>query len=206
MSEIRQETIETYNHSAEALSAYFQGIGARTEDIELAFHLSGIPKPKVIEIGCGDGRDAKEIVASAGWYLGFDISENMVELAEKNVPEGMFEVADAVSFTYPPDIDIVFAFASLLHIDKTELETVFYKVAESLKPGGIFFISTKYAPECREEIKDDEFGRRLFFFYNQRELEQLAGDNFETLQSNRELIGKTEWIEIIFKRAEAADV
>jgi SAM-dependent methyltransferase len=201
MSEIHNETIETYNHSAAALSEYFRGVGPRIDDIELAFHLAGdLPNPKVVEIGCGDGRDAKEITDRTNWYLGFDVSRGMIELAEKHAENAIFEIADAASFSYPPELDIVFAFASVLHLDKNELSTVFAKVGDALRPGGIFFISTKHSPQYRQEIKEDEFGRRLFFFYNQDELEEIAGPKFETVYSAQKTIGNTDWLEIAFKR------
>lgn len=201
MSEIRRETIETYDHSAEALSEYFQGFGPRTRDIELTFELAGNPQnPKVLEIGCGDGRDAAEITAHTNWYLGFDISQGMVSLAEQNVPGGVFEVADAVEFSYPPDLDVVFAFASVLHLGPEELDTVFSKVGKVLRPGGIFYISTKYSENYREEIKEDQYGRRQFYFYNQDEIGAHAGRNFETVYSELVMHGNTEWLEIALRR------
>jgi predicted TPR repeat methyltransferase len=207
MNKMKQETIDTYNESAEALSEYFRGIGPRTEDIEQAFKLAGdVQNPRVVEIGCGDGRDAKEITTRTNWYLGFDVSESMINLAKQHVADAEFEIADAVSFTYPPDVGIVFAFASLLHLDKDELETVFYKVAEALRPKGIFYISTKYSPEYREEVKEDQFGKRLFYFYNQQELEKIAGTKFAAVYTNQITHGNTDWIEIAFQRVDEADV
>ena len=61
----KKQLINTYNKSARELSEYFQGIGPRVKDITNVFNY--FPKErhlalKVIEIGCGDGRDAKEII------------------------------------------------------------------------------------------------------------------------------------------------
>lgn len=110
VTDLRQQTIDTYNKSAIALAEYFRGIGSRTTDIDKAFALCGEPKSaQVVEIGCGDGRDAKEIVKRAGWFLGFDVSEELIKLARELVPTGKFEVADATKFTFPENLDIVFA-------------------------------------------------------------------------------------------------
>jgi SAM-dependent methyltransferase len=196
-----QETVETYDRSAEALAEYFRGIGPRTDDIDRAFKLAGNPKnPKILEIGCGDGRDAKDIITRTNWYLGFDISEGMLGLARNHVPEAEFEVGDATSFKYPPDLDIVFAFASLLHMPEESVHHVLNKVADVLKPSGIFYISLKYAPEYSSIFKEDEYGRRKFYLYNPEIIEELAGPNYEVVYSARETIGSNEWFETALRR------
>src|SRR5579862_406860 len=99
MSDIRQETIDTYNRSAKELAKYFDSIGTRALYIDLAFKLAGNPKnARVVEIGCGDGRDAKDIIKHAKWYLGFDISEGLLKFANKLMPDAKFMLADAADF------------------------------------------------------------------------------------------------------------
>ncbi len=61
-----QQNIKVYNQSAQAMSEYFSGIGSRTEDIERGIALAGNPsEPRIVEIGCGDGRDTIEIARRA---------------------------------------------------------------------------------------------------------------------------------------------
>jgi SAM-dependent methyltransferase len=202
---LMRETVETYNQSAEALSEYFRGIGPRTEHINKAFELAGNPdNAKVLEIGCGDGRDAAEIVKRANWYIGFDISKSMIELAEQHVPDADFEVADAVHYNYPPDMDIVFAFASLLHIKNDDMGRVMNKVADSLRVGGIFYLSLKHAPQYTPTIKEDQHGRRLFYLYSEDEIQSIADVSgyFETVSLEKEVIGSTTWLEMALMRIE----
>lgn len=198
----RDITIETYNRSAPALAEYFKGIGSRVEDIDRAFNLAGNPpNPSVVEIGCGDGRDAKEIVRRTQNYVGFDISEGMIEIAQNYLAGARFETADAVTYEYPENTDIVFAFASLLHLDKNESQQVIGKVQQSLKPGGVFYISSKYRSEYSEEIKKDQYGERLFYFYNPELIKGLAGRNYESVFEDQQIIGSTEWFEIALRKA-----
>lgn len=201
MDDHRATTVETYNRSAEALAEYFKGIGPRVRDIDKALELAGNPiNPSIVEIGCGDGRDAAYIVTRTNRYTGFDISRGMIKIAKKTVPNTHFEVGDAVSYEYPKGADIVFAFASLLHLDKDEVGSVFNKVYESLNPGGIFYISTKYAPEYTELIKKDQYGERLFYLYNSSLIKQLAGEGYATVFENKDTRGNTEWLEIAFQK------
>lgn len=204
MTDLRQQTIDTYNKSANELAEYFRGIGSRTKDIDLAIELAGSPKnPKILEIGCGDGRDAKEIVKRTSRYVGFDISEELIKLARQYVPNGKFEVADATAYKYPGNLDIVFAFASLLHLDKDEVRDVLQKIRQALKPGGILFISLKYAPEYTEKVKEDKFGRRIFYFYNPEIITELAGDGYEVAQTGGGFMtaGNTKWFEVALRKA-----
>lgn len=197
-----QDTVDTYNRAAEELAKYFKGIGPRVADIERAFKLAGGDKtPRVIEIGCGDGRDALEILRRTPNYLGFDVSEGMIKIARKNIPHGHFEITDAVSFNYPPGTDVVIAFASLLHLDAREVKTILNKVHSTLRPGGIFYISLKYAPAYRKFIQNDQYGSRLFYLYNPEKIRELAGNKYEEVFLSKELKGNTEWFEIALKKS-----
>lgn len=201
MKNYRQITIDTYNNSAKSLAEYFQGIGSRVRDIDTAFGLIGNPSdPSIVEIGCGDGRDAKEIISRTANYIGFDISEAMIKIAKDYVPGARFEISDAVTFNYPTNTDIVFAFASLLHLDRDEVGQVLGKVHRSLKKDGIFYISSKYSPEYSKGIKNDQYGERLFYFYNSELIKELAGDKYESVFENLQTLGKTEWFEIALKK------
>lgn len=199
--DLRQQTIDTYNKSAKELAEYFKGIGPRNEDIDRAFDLAGEPQSaRVLEIGCGDGRDAKQIEKRAKWYLGFDISEELIKLAKDFVPTAKFEVGDANTFDYPKDLDVVFAFASLLHLDKDQMKSVLAKIHESLKPNGILYMSLKYSPHYVEKIKEDKYGVRQFFFYSSEVVKSLTGNLYKMVFEQQHTIKEQEWLEIALRK------
>ena len=202
MSEsLRALTVETYDRSANELAEYFRGIGPRTKYIDYALELAGASTDaRVFEIGCGDGRDAKDIIKKSAWYHGVDISSGLLRLANEHVPEGSFEQADMVEYDYPDNIDVVFAFASVLHLPMDELQKVIHKVHSALRPGGIFYISLKWKPEYAEEVKNDKYGSRAFYFYNEALIERLAEAKFTIADTWREVIGKTDWLEIALRK------
>lgn len=196
------KTIETYDKSADALAEYFKGVGPRTDDIELALKLAEATKPaRVVEIGCGDGRDAAEIMKRVGWYEGFDPSTGLLKIARQSLPQASFVQADALTYSYPNDLDVIYAFASLLHINKTDLEVVFKKAAKVLRKGGIFYISLKERDVYTEEVKKDEYGERMFYYYNPVVMKELAGDEFSTVHEAHRKIGKTDWFTIALKKS-----
>jgi predicted TPR repeat methyltransferase len=201
MTDWRQVTVETYNKSAVQLAEYFQGYGSRVRDIDIAFREADAPdNPLVVEIGCGDGRDASELVKRTSRYFGFDLSKGMIDLARQNVPEGTFTVADAVTFGYPEGTDIVFAFASLLHLTKPEVKVVFEKVAQSLNTGGVFYISSKYSDTYKEKVKVDRHGKRMFYFYNPDILQEIAGQALKTVYIDHDSKGEQPWFQVALKK------
>jgi trans-aconitate methyltransferase len=194
-------TIATYDKSPKEWAEYFNSIGARVRDIEQALQLAGNPEnARVVEIGCGDGRDAKEIVKRVGWYQGFDPSVGFLALAKDTVPRGDFVLADAQSYEFPADVDVVFAFASLLHVSKSELPAILGKVHAALRQGGILFVSLKEKDEYTEAMVSDKLGERMFYFYNSTEIEELAGDGFEPVYIDHQVKGKTKWFTMALKK------
>ncbi len=197
------ETLRTYNRSAKELSEYFRGIGPRKKYIERALELAGKEdgSADALELGCGDGRDAVEIIKHCRSYTGIDYSSGLIKLAKELLPSADFRVVDMQNFDYPyRSYDVVFAFASVLHIDKESLKLLFNKVARSLKAGGIFYISTKYASHYKENWKEDVHGRRLFYFYNENLIKNLSKEYFDMVFDDREIQGKTEWIEVALEK------
>lgn len=199
MANLRQQTIDTYNNSALELAAYYRGVGVRAEDIALAFQLVGeVKNPKVLEIGCGDGRDAKEILKYTDDYVGIDISKEMVKIAKRHVPNANLKVIDVLEYEFPKELDLVISFASLYHLKKEELKVVIDKVHDSLKPGGVFYLSLKHEPNYSNTIKEDIYGTRLFYFYNPEIIMELAEDRFEVVESKKGYRGVSlsEWFEM----------
>lgn len=147
------KTVDTYDSKAKELAEKFKGIGARTDDILRAIELSkSSGNTHVVEIGWDDGRDASEIVPRVASYIGVDPSAGLLELARRRLPKANFVQADALSFDYPAGVDVIFAFASLLHINKSDLQEALQKAWQSLRTGGIYYISLKERDNYSEVI------------------------------------------------------
>jgi len=196
----KKETIKTYNQSAPALAKYFDSIGSRIKDIERGFSYIHKKNPKVLEIGCGNGRDARDILNFTNDYVGIDISEGMVKLAKESIPDTNFLVSDVEEFDFPLNTDIIFAFASLLHLDKSAVREVLIKAHKSLTVNGIFYISVK-RDNYQEKMKVDEFGQRVFYYYKESDLRNLAQETgYEVIYEDTQLMKNTEWLTVIFKK------
>jgi SAM-dependent methyltransferase len=116
------------------------------------------PGAMVLELGCGDGRDAEHMIARGFAVFPSDGSPGMAALASERlgraVPVMRFtelEAADA--------FDAAWCQSSLLHVGEIELPGVLARVHRALRPGGWHWASYKGGHGGGR----DEFGR--FFSY-----------------------------------------
>jgi SAM-dependent methyltransferase len=194
------QTISSYDKNASKYTNKFNQIGARISDIQKAFSFFNVKpeKLKVVELGCANGRDAKEILKYTKNYLGIDASKKLIEIAKKDLPKASFEIADLETFDFPLHTNIIFAFASLLHSDKKALQILFKKAYKSLSDGGIFYISLKYA-HYHKQLKNDEFGIRTFYYYTPEEIRKLAS-RYKVIYKDIHKIRNQNWFTIVLKK------
>ncbi|HCC05159.1 TPA: hypothetical protein DEP58_02525 [Patescibacteria group bacterium] len=195
----KTQTITTYNDRAQSWADKFDSSGTRVSDINETFALIQKDSPRVLEIGCGNGRDAQEILKHTYNYLGVDASEKLVELAKQKVPNGQFLVADIEEYTLPTELDLVFAFASLIHIPKQSLQKIFHTILASLNKGGAFRLSVKYAEEYMESTKTDEFGTRTFYLYSDDDIKEMA-QGFTIVKNKIVGLKGKKWLEVLMQK------
>lgn len=190
----------TYNNSAKEMADKFNKIGPRIPDIEKAFELLGKNTGKVVELGCGNGRDAEEILKHTNDFVGQDISEEMIKLAKENNPGANFELGTIEEFEIPEHTDLIFAFASLLHLSKDEVRETLKKAHDKLNDGGIFYISVK-KDAYQEKLVEDKFGKRFFYFYELKDFEELAKDTgYSIIYSNEQNILGVNWLTVALQK------
>lgn len=192
----------TYDISADQFSQHYDQIGPREGDIELAFALAGNPtNARVLEIGCGNGRDARAIMRHATHYTGIDISEKMLLIARTKLPEGNFERADAAEFTYKGPYDVVFAFALIRHMDLEEVTDVLKAVNHSLRPGGVLYISSNYGVKYEPiDLPSPVGGTRRVFTYNPNIIQKHSSSRLRLVYQTRDTVDGREWFEVAMQK------
>ncbi len=107
------------------------------------------PGARVLDAGCGSGRDAKAFLEMGYQVEAFDASSAMVELAREHtgLPVQVKTFADV---DWKEEFDGIWCCASLLHVPAVELPGVMRRLADALKPGGVWYVSFKYGDGGRE--------------------------------------------------------
>lgn len=124
-------------------------------------------KARIIDAGCGSGRDTLYFLNQGHDVIAFDASKELVTLAEKHTNHRI-QHSTFLSFTTEQNSqDGIWACASLLHVPMNELVQTFLHLSQFLKTGGTFYCSFKYG--------NDEVERNGRHFTNLDEilLEQL---------------------------------
>lgn len=194
-------TINAYNEKATEISAKFRSIGARIEDINRAIDLLDEKSHiKVVELGSGDGRDAAEIIKQVEEYIGVEPSQGLLEIARNSLPDTQFILATAQEYVFEDKVDIVFAFASLLHVNKDDLKSTFDKIYENLKNSGIIYLSLKESSGYEEVITNDMWGKRQFYYYSEQDILDIAGKKFKSVYIDHQVKSDTKWLTIALKK------
>ena len=117
----------------------------KTRDIEalaLKLSLASIPFNKVLEIGCGTGKNTEWLIEKAALITAVDFSEQMLARAKDKINSNriQFKQADITSrWNFRDGLYDLVTFSLILeHIDN--LDYVFNEVSKSLNPGGFVYI------------------------------------------------------------------
>ena len=117
-------------------------------------------KGKILDAGCGSGRDTLYFKNRGYSVTAFDYSEELVKLASEHIGGTVLHMSFD-DLTFKAEFDGIWACASLLHVPKSKMKSVIDKLAEALKQGGILYVSFKYGD--KEEVRKD----RLFSDYTE---------------------------------------
>ena len=142
------KTIDYYNKHAEEFTASTFEV-----DMESLYRpfLAELPGgTRILDVGCGSGRDTLAF-KNKGYHVdAIDYSEELVKKATRltGIPvklQSFYEIDADEAY------DGIWACASLLHCERTRLKEVIGKLLSALKPNGVIYISFKYGNGDREK-------------------------------------------------------
>lgn len=127
------------------------------------------PGSRILDLGCGVGRDSKAFQDHGYYVEAVDGSPALCAFASqllgKPVRRLLFENLD-----YEDAFDAVWASASLLHVPSSSIADVLKKIRGSLKAHGIFYLSVKHG-----DFEGNRNGR-YFTDYTEERLCKLLKD------------------------------
>lgn len=136
--------------------------------------LSHLPEEAhILDLGCGTGQLAQQLLIKGYKVTGIDGSEEMLRLARENAPGGKFIVADARYFEFLSIFDAVVSTNCVFNyiMNFEELRSVFRNVHTALVENGLFVFNLeteemyqKYVQASRTGGVKDEYA----WIYQQR--------------------------------------
>lgn len=131
----------------------------------------------ILDAGCGVGRDTKKFIRSGFKVTSFDASEKMVDMCN-SYPFSFCELESFESIQYRPDFDLVWACASLLHLEESKFKSALLNLTQSLKNGGIIYFSLK------SNVDEEKSNGRDFFVHKYTDVMTFLKTNLKMKHVN----------------------
>ena len=124
---------------------------------------------RVLDAGCGSGRDTKAFMAMGFDVLAIDASREMVAAtsALTGRPALLLPFGE---LDYHDEFDGIWACGSLLHVPRLQLAGVLRRLTEALRRGSVIYVSLKYG--TGEHVRES----RLFTDMDEESFRTLLGD------------------------------
>lgn len=138
------------------------------------------PRSRILDLGCGPGRDLRLFAAAGHRPVGLELNPSFVEMARRHgeVIEG--DIRDTARLFPPSSFGGVWAQASLVHLSTTETETVLDDIRSILVPGGFLYACVPAMGKTGWREESD--GRRWYTVWPNRSFaEAVAHAGLEVL-------------------------
>lgn len=196
MTKEQRDMIEYYNTHADEYCDATRDVDMSALYAEFEKYLK--PGCKILDLGCGSGRDSKYFYDKGYEVVAVDPSTEMCKRIRELVPIEVIEMR-AEDLEFENEFDAVWACASLLHVDRGNMYFTLTKIIKSLKNNGVFYASLK--------IKSNKFieSDRTFTYYSKEELIDLFEANKSAhivdLLITRDVIKRNiSWANVISKK------
>ena len=146
-------TLDYYNKEADV---FFENtVSVDFSKIQEMFLKHIKPGGRILDLGCGSGRDSRAFLERGYEVVAVDGSRELAKIAGAYIGQEVI-VADFREFEPEGTFDGIWACASLLHLPKGEIAAVMRQMAAHLAEGGCFYASFKYG-----EFQGERNGRHF---------------------------------------------
>ncbi len=140
--------------------------------------LERLPGPRVLEIGCGPGKDSRALHEAGCSVLATDFSERFVTIVRERYPDIEARVMDMTAPDLPDgSFDGVYGFATFVHLPRSSAATTLAGLRRLLRPGGLLFLALISSTTHREYVIEDWGGvpgnEMLFTCWDEQEISDL---------------------------------
>ena len=161
--QLQELTARTIGHYQDRADDFWKGTRNHdvTQNIKALVDALQVPQDaRILDFGCGPGRDIKAFQELGHIAIGLDGSEAFCAMARAYSGSEVW-CQDFIALDLPKEtFDGIFANASLFHIPRSELPRVLGELFESLKSGGVLVASSPRGPNI-EQINGERYGAYL---------------------------------------------
>lgn len=194
---MKNKTIDYYNNNAAeyANTTLNLNIKEKYDEFTKNIKFGG----KIMDVGCGSGRDLIEFKNRGYDVIGIDYSIELVKIAQKNSKSEVYH-KDFNEINWINEFDGVWCMAALLHLKKEDLIDVLNRIAVSMKKDASFYCSFKHG---EGELFDNN--DRFFSYYSKEDLQKIFNDvkffKDIKIESSIDKLGRidTKWIDVYCK-------
>lgn len=140
-TDYKEKTLEYYNQNDEAFITGTLNVDFSETQEKFLSYLK--PGGKILDFGCGSGRDTKYFLSKGFEVRAIDGSKKMCEFASQFTGIDVSQL-DFLDFDEKNQYNGIWACSSILHLNSEELLHVLKNISASLKSDGIFYTSFKY--------------------------------------------------------------
>jgi len=186
MDKFTEATIATYNRTAEQYAKNVAGL--HHSEVAGTF-LEYLPEnTRILDLGCGSGRDAR-IFSERGYeVIGIDLSAKLLEIAQKEAPFVSFEVMDMRKLRFDNEFfGGVWSVASMLHLPKLDIPQCLDECNRILKTNGVIYVGVKLGKgeEFKPDIRYAEDAFKFYSYFEAGEMDDfIKKAGFTILDSN----------------------
>jgi SAM-dependent methyltransferase len=138
---ISAKTLEHYNERAVEFWEGTRNHDVRQNIEALLRHIHVAPPVRILDFGCGPGRDLAAFRALGHDPVGLEGAPSLAAMARSHSGCEVWE-QDFLALKLPPGhFDGIFANASLFHVPRDELPRVLSELRAALEPDGVLFTS-----------------------------------------------------------------
>lgn len=141
-----KDSADYYETHAEEFIA--STVNADVSKLYAEFEIYLRPACRILDLGCGSGRDSKYFVGKGYEVVAVDPSPAMCRKTVEYSGVTTF-VMRAEDLAFESEYDAVWACASLLHVSRENQVDVLRKICQALRPEGILYCSWKYGNQDR---------------------------------------------------------
>ena len=199
-----QKTINYYSENSALIAARYESV---TSSLSNSFKDAFRPQSKLLDIGCGSGRDLALLASLGHNCFGVDATPEFVALSQSLHPELKGKVLEASLPNLPTpfdgEFDGILCSAVLMHIQEIELTVTANSINKCLKASGRLLYSV---PSKRLDVVTDnrDANGRLFIPDQSDRLQTIfeqLGFSLISKWGNADSMGRdsVEWVSVLME-------